>query len=161
MAALVRLPLRAAAFFRVTSCSDPSNTAAVCPRAAPKPIRRNMMTKREFYINGRWTPPVAARDLPVIRPPPPSFQTLFQFCSQTHSHALFRQVINPSTEDVFAVISLGSHADADAAVAAAKCALPAWSHLPPAQRRAYVQAILHQYFTRCFSTPLPMPTPKL
>ena len=69
-------------------------------------------------------------------------------------------MINPSTEDVCAVISLGSHADVDVAVAAAKSALPSWSLLPPAQRRAYVQAILDQYFTRCVSTPLSIQNPQ-
>ena len=80
-----------------------------------------MLIKRDFYINGRWTAPLAPRDYAVI---------------------------DPSTEDSCAVISLGSDADTDAAVAAAKAAFPAWAATPPATRRAYVEAILAQYEAR-------------
>lgn len=80
-----------------------------------------MLIKREFYIDGRWTAPLAARDC---------------------------EVIDPSTEDACAIISLGTEADTDAAVAAAKRAFPAWAATPPAQRRAYVEAILAQYEKR-------------
>lgn len=80
-----------------------------------------MLIKRDFYINGRWTAPLAPRDYAVI---------------------------DPSTEDACAVISLGSDADTDAAVAAAKAAFPAWAATPPATRRAYVEAILAQYEAR-------------
>ena len=52
-----------------------------------------MLIKRDFYINGRWVAPIAGRDCPVI---------------------------NPSNEEPIAVISLGSEADCDAAVAAAR-----------------------------------------
>ena len=80
-----------------------------------------MLIKRDFYISGRWTAPLAPRDYAVI---------------------------DPSTEDSCAVISLGSDADTDAAVAAAKAAFPAWAATPPATRRAYVEAILAQYEAR-------------
>jgi len=80
-----------------------------------------MLIKRDFYINGRWTAPLAPRDYAVI---------------------------DPSTEDSCAVISLGSDADTDAAVAAAKAAFPAWAATPPATRRAFVEAILAQYEAR-------------
>ena len=46
------------------------------------------------------------------------------------------EVIDPSTEEACAVISLGSEADTNAAVAAAKAAFPAWAATPPATRRA-------------------------
>ena len=59
-----------------------------------------MTNTRNFYINGAWTAPSAANDLAVI---------------------------DPSTEQEVATISLGSKADTDAAVAAAKAAFPAWS----------------------------------
>jgi aldehyde dehydrogenase (NAD+) len=80
-----------------------------------------MITKREFYINGAWVAPLVARDCPVI---------------------------DPSTEDVCAVISLGSEADTNAAVAAAKAAFPAWAATPPAERRRVVEGILEQYYLR-------------
>ena len=52
-----------------------------------------MLDKRKFYINGAWVAPREGRDL---------------------------EVIDPSTEEPFAVISLGGAADAEAAIAAAK-----------------------------------------
>ena len=80
-----------------------------------------MIERREFYINGQWVSPMAPRDCAVI---------------------------DPSTEDTCAVISLGSAADADRAVAAAKAAFPAWAATPPAVRRGYVVKILEQYEAR-------------
>ncbi len=80
-----------------------------------------MITRREFYINGRWTAPAMPRDC---------------------------QVIDPSTEEPCAVISLGDQADTDAAVAAARAALPLWAATPPAARRAAVVRILDQYNAR-------------
>ena len=77
-----------------------------------------MIERREFYINGTWVAPVTPRDY---------------------------QVINPSTAEPCAVISLGSAADTNAAVAAAKAAFPAWAATPPQTRLAYVEAILVQY----------------
>ena len=49
--------------------------------------------------------------------------------------------INPATEKVLAQIALGSEADVDAAVAAARKALPAWSALPGAERGKYLYRI--------------------
>ena len=80
-----------------------------------------MIEKREFYINGRWVAPATPRDCAVI---------------------------DPSNEEVCAVISLGSEADTDAAVAAAKAAFPLWAATPPAMRRAAVVRILEQYERR-------------
>lgn len=80
-----------------------------------------MIIKRDFYINGAWVPPHKARDCDVI---------------------------DPSTEEVCATISLGDQADTDAAVAAAKAALPAWAATPPAERRKVVERILQQYIAR-------------
>jgi aldehyde dehydrogenase (NAD+) len=80
-----------------------------------------MQIKRDFYINGRWVAPATPRD---------------------------HEVIDPSTEEPCAVISLGSEADTNAAVAAAKAAFPAWAATPPARRRELVAAILEQYEKR-------------
>jgi aldehyde dehydrogenase (NAD+) len=80
-----------------------------------------MIEKREFYINGQWVAPVKARDCAVI---------------------------DPSTEDACAVISLGDQADTDAAVAAAKAAFPAWAKTDPQVRLGYVKGILEQYEKR-------------
>lgn len=80
-----------------------------------------MIENRNFYINGQWVAPAAPHD-----------------CN----------VINPSTEEPCAVISLGGQADTDAAVAAAKAAFPAWAATDPEQRRACVERILEQYNAR-------------
>ena len=80
-----------------------------------------MLDKRSFYIDGAWVAPATPRD-----------------------HA----VIDPSTEDQCAIISLGDAADTDAAVAAAKAAFTTWSVTPRATRRAFVAAILDQYQSR-------------
>lgn len=80
-----------------------------------------MLDKRSFYINGAWVAPATPRDCPVI---------------------------NPSTEEPCAVISLGDQADTDAAVAAAKAAFPGWAATPPAERARLVRGILVQYERR-------------
>ncbi|MBL4926818.1 aldehyde dehydrogenase family protein [Fuscibacter oryzae] len=80
-----------------------------------------MIIRREFYINGAWVAPAKARDCAVI---------------------------DPSTEEEVAIISLGDQTDTDAAVAAAKAAFPGWAATPPAERRAAVVRILEQYETR-------------
>lgn len=80
-----------------------------------------MIEKRDFYINGEWVTPAKPRDCPVI---------------------------DPSTEEVCAIISLGDAADTNAAVAAAKAAFATWSVTPPQDRRRIVEGILHQYETR-------------
>jgi aldehyde dehydrogenase (NAD+) len=80
-----------------------------------------MITKREFYIDGAWVAPLAAKDCPVI---------------------------DPSTEEACAVISLGSAADTDAAVAAAKAAFPGLGGDRSGQRRKLVEGILEQYHLR-------------
>ena len=80
-----------------------------------------MIENRNFYINGAWVAPAVARD---------------------------QQVIDPSTEEPCAIISLGDQADTDAAVAAASAAFPTWAASAPAERAKYVQAILAQYDAR-------------
>ena len=55
------------------------------------------MSLTQFYINGAWVDPAVPETLDVI---------------------------NPATEEVAAVISVGSAADVDKAVAAAKAAFP-------------------------------------
>ena len=77
--------------------------------------------RRNFYINGKWVAPAEANDL---------------------------EVIDPSTEEVAAVISLGGQADTDAAVAAAKAAFPAWSMTPVAERIEKLEALLEIYKAR-------------
>ncbi|WP_449042123.1 aldehyde dehydrogenase family protein [Paracoccus sp. (in: a-proteobacteria)] len=80
-----------------------------------------MEDKRKFYIGGAWVDPAAPHDL---------------------------EVIDPSTEEGFAVISLGGQQDTDRAVVAAKAAFPAWSATPPAERLAHVERLLEVYKRR-------------
>ncbi|WP_298905613.1 aldehyde dehydrogenase family protein [uncultured Aliiroseovarius sp.] len=80
-----------------------------------------MIEKRDFYINGKWVAPAAAND-----------------CN----------VIDPSTEEVCAVISLGDQADTDAAVAAAKEAFKTWGFSSKAERLELIESILEIYNRR-------------
>ncbi|MEM8578942.1 MAG: aldehyde dehydrogenase family protein [Pseudomonadota bacterium] len=80
-----------------------------------------MIEKRDFYIDGAWVTPLAGT-----------------------AH----EVINPSTEEPCAVISLGGQADTDAAVAAARRAFPAWMATPPAERIALVERLIDIYKRR-------------
>jgi len=80
-----------------------------------------MLDKRKFYINGQWVDPSIKNDLDVI---------------------------NPSNETTCAVISLGSQADTDAAVAAARAALPAWSISTKADRIALLERLYDIYERR-------------
>ncbi len=111
------------------------------------PVRRTITTLRDFYINGRWIPPVAARDFHVRR-------SVQSFSNSNLFPLSTLQVIDPSTEAPCAVISLGSDADADAAVAAASAALPSWSSTAPKARGAYIAAILSQYSLRSLQSTL-------
>ncbi|MFT5978372.1 MAG: aldehyde dehydrogenase (NAD+), partial [Ilumatobacter sp.] len=67
----------------------------------------DLIDRRQFYIDGAWAPPAEQNDA---------------------------HVIDPSTEQACAVISLGSQADTDAAVAAARAAFDSWSRTPAAER---------------------------
>jgi aldehyde dehydrogenase (NAD+) len=73
---------------------------------------------RQFYIDGRWVDPVKARDF---------------------------QVVNPATEEVAGVISMGSAADVDHAVAAARRAFESFSRTTAQERRALLEKILIGY----------------
>ena len=68
----------------------------------------------KFYINGEWVDPVTPKTL---------------------------EVENPATEENFAVISLGSQADVDKAVAAAKAAFPAFSQTTVEYRAELLEKI--------------------
>lgn len=74
-----------------------------------------------FYIDGQWVDPVEPRTA---------------------------EVINPATEQVAGHISLGSVADVDRAVAAARRAFPAWSETTREQRLDLLRAIQAEYQRR-------------
>jgi len=81
----------------------------------------SMLDKRKFYIDGQWAQSEGAQNL---------------------------NVIDPSNEEAFAVISLGTEADTDRAVAAAKRAFELWSNTAPAERLAKVERLLEIYKSR-------------
>ncbi len=80
-----------------------------------------MFNKRQFYINGLWDNPSTPHDFDVI---------------------------NPSTEEACAVISLGSTKDADKAINAAKEAFQKWKKTSPSERLGFVEKILEIYEKR-------------
>ena len=80
-----------------------------------------MLDKRKFYINGQWVDPSNKNDL---------------------------EVINPSDESVCAIISLGSQEDTDAAVSAARAALPIWSSSSKEERIALLERLYAIYQRR-------------
>jgi aldehyde dehydrogenase (NAD+) len=74
-----------------------------------------------FYINGTWVKPLVAKTLDVI---------------------------NPATERSYTRIAMGSAADVDRAVAAAKAAFPAFSRTSREERLGYLRKILELYNAR-------------
>ncbi|MBC7151108.1 MAG: aldehyde dehydrogenase family protein [Rhizobium sp.] len=80
-----------------------------------------MLDKRKFYINGQWVDPIVPNDL---------------------------EVINPATEQPIAVISMGTAADIDRAVAAAKTAFQSYSRTSLDERIALLEKLLAIYKRR-------------
>lgn len=80
-----------------------------------------MIKKTNFYINGQWVAPEKSNDFAVI---------------------------DPSTEEQCAVISLGNQEDTDAAVQAARNAFDAWSHTSKTDRVALLKRLLEIYNDR-------------
>ncbi len=76
---------------------------------------------RQFYIDGKWVAPEKIHDLPVI---------------------------NPATEEPIATISLGTAADVDKAVAAARRAFESYSETSREERLAILQRIIEVYQSR-------------
>jgi aldehyde dehydrogenase (NAD+) len=73
---------------------------------------------RQFFIDGAWVDPIEPKEF---------------------------KVINPATEAVAGVISMGSAKDVDLAVTAARRAFDSYSHTPPAGRLALMERILVSY----------------
>lgn len=80
-----------------------------------------MQDARNFYIDGQWVAPQAGTDFAVI---------------------------DPSTEEAYATISLGGAADTEAAVATAKTAFPKWRTSSKAERLELMESILEVYTRR-------------
>ncbi len=80
-----------------------------------------MFNKKNFYINGKWIKPSKPNDF---------------------------EVINPSNEEPFAFISLGSKEDTDAAVNAAKAAFAKWKETSKDERIKLLEKLLSVYKKR-------------
>ena len=80
-----------------------------------------MQDATRHYINGQWVASIDGRKV---------------------------EVENPSTERKIATITLGGVADADAAVAAAKAAFPAWAATGPLDRIAALERLMEVYKSR-------------
>ncbi len=80
-----------------------------------------MTNHLKFYINGAWVDPIKPATLDVI---------------------------DPSTEEAYTQISVGSKADVDVAVAAAKAAFPVFSQTSKQERLTLLRRILELYNER-------------
>ena len=80
-----------------------------------------MLDKRNFYIDGKWVKPLKSNDF---------------------------QVINPSNEEPFAVISLGSKGDIDFAVKASKNSFNKWKETSKEERINFLEKLLKIYKKR-------------
>ena len=80
-----------------------------------------MLDRRNFYINGKWLKPSKSNDF---------------------------EVINPSNEVPFAVISLGSKEDTDSAAKAAKKAFHKWKETSKEERIKLLEKLLKIYKKR-------------
>ena len=80
-----------------------------------------MQERLQFYIDGKWVNPVTPKTIDVI---------------------------NPANEEAFARVSLGSKADVDKAVAAARKAFETWSRTTREERLAMLNKIMGVYQTK-------------
>ena len=80
-----------------------------------------MLDKRNFYINGEWVKPFKPNDF---------------------------EVINPSNEEVCAVISLGNKEDVNSAVMAAKESFPRWSRVEKKYKISLIEKLYKIYESR-------------
>ena len=80
-----------------------------------------MIEKKQFYINGKWVDPIKQNEL---------------------------EVIDPSNEEVCAVISLGDSEDTNLAVESAKKAFPMWSSTSKEERIKLLEKLYEIYKSR-------------
>jgi aldehyde dehydrogenase (NAD+) len=80
-----------------------------------------MIDRQEFYIDGEWVAPIGAKTMPVV---------------------------NPATEEAMYHVALGSEADLDKAVAAARTAFEAFAATSRQERVALLERVIEVY-TSC------------
>lgn len=81
----------------------------------------NLIERKQFYINGEWVDPATPSELSVL---------------------------NPATELPIGTISMGSEADVNKAVAAAKAAFPRYAQTSHAERLALLENVMEIYKRR-------------
>ena len=80
-----------------------------------------MIDRQEFYIDGEWVAPLGAKTMPVV---------------------------NPATEEAMYDVALGSEADVDKAVAAARAAFGAFATTSRKERVALLERVIEVYTSR-------------
>ncbi|WP_298821882.1 aldehyde dehydrogenase family protein [uncultured Roseibium sp.] len=80
-----------------------------------------MIEKRQFYIGGSWVDPLGPDEMDVV---------------------------NPANEEAVAVISMGTTADVDRAVSAARRAFPGWAETSVDERAMLIERIIEVYQRR-------------
>jgi aldehyde dehydrogenase (NAD+) len=80
-----------------------------------------MANTTQFYIDGQWVDPLVKNTIDVI---------------------------DPATEEPFTTLAVGSAADVNRAVAAAKRAFPSFSRTTRAERLTWLRALLEAYEAR-------------
>src|SRR5258707_9759880 len=91
------------------------------PYIRPAIKRFPMVNRMQFYIDGAWVDPAVKKSTPVV---------------------------NPATEEAMYEVALGSKADVDKAVAAAKRAFLTFSQTSREERVALLEKIIEIYRTR-------------
>src|SRR5579864_8315201 len=91
------------------------------PLQLPKSKRFTMVNRMQFYIDGAWVDPVVKKSTPVV---------------------------NPATEEAMYEVALGSKADVDKAVAAARRAFETYSQTSREERVALLSKIVEIYKSR-------------
>jgi aldehyde dehydrogenase (NAD+) len=80
-----------------------------------------MIDRQDFYIDGEWVAPLGAKTMPVV---------------------------NPATEEAMYQVALGSEADVDKAVAAARAAFEAFATTSRKERIALLERVIDVYTSR-------------
>src|SRR5262249_26462107 len=105
---------------QVDFCRPPLQQYALRMRSGK--MRGNVMVNRmQFYIDGAWVDPVEKKSIPVV---------------------------NPATEEAMYDIALGSRADVDKAVAAARRAFETFSQTSREERVALLTRVIEVYKSR-------------
>jgi aldehyde dehydrogenase (NAD+) len=91
------------------------------PLPTPEIKRFTMVNRMQFYIDGAWVDPAVKKSTPVV---------------------------NPATEEAMYEVALGSKADVDKAVAAARRAFETFSQTSRDERVALLSKIIEVYKTR-------------